>query len=64
MVNIKVETKKKIQICCPLMSSRKRAKKKSISEIVWQAAPEAAVIEWLIYMFATIVHSPKEKTYT
>lgn len=48
----------------PINVEPKTSKKKSISEIVWQAAPEAAVIEWLIYMFATIVHSPKKKTYT
>lgn len=64
MVNIKVETKKKITNMLPINVEPKTSKKKSISEIVWQAAPEAAVIEWLIYMFATIVHSPKKKTYT
>lgn len=33
--------------------------KKSVSKST--AAPKALVIQWLIYIFATIVHSPKSK---
>lgn len=62
MVNMKAAKNKKYThkyVAFKCRAENKQQKKKSLSKST--AAPKALVIQWLIYIFATIVHSPKSK---